>query len=50
MTIRPSIKDFLWMVFGAVLLLAIVLVALHFQKGQSPAELLAFKAKRVDMV
>jgi hypothetical protein len=50
MTVKPSIKDVLWMVFGAVLLLAIVLVALHFQKGQSPAKLLAFKTKRVDMV
>jgi hypothetical protein len=50
MTIRPSIKDFLWMVFGAVLLLAVMLAALHFQKGQSPAELLVFKAKRVDLV
>jgi hypothetical protein len=50
MTGTPVTKDIRWMVFGAVLLLAIVLVALHFQKGQIPAELLAFKAKRVDAV
>ncbi len=50
MTVKPSIKDVLWMVFGAVLLLAIMLVALHFQRGQSPAELVASKAKRVDLV
>lgn len=50
MTVRPSMKDFLWMVFGAVLLLAVMLVALHFQRSQTPAELVAFKAKRVDMV
>jgi hypothetical protein len=50
MTVRPSVKDGLWMVFGAVLLLVVMLVALHFQKGQSPAELVAFKARRVDTV
>lgn len=50
MAAKPGIKDFLWMVFGAVLLLVVLLVALHFQKGQSPAELVAFKAKRVDAV
>jgi hypothetical protein len=50
MTVKPSIKDVRWMVFGAVLLLVVMLVALHFQKGQSPAELVAFKARRVDTV
>src|SRR5271167_2381011 len=50
MTVKPSIKDVLWMVFGAVILLVVMLVALHFQRGQSPAELVAFKAKRVDLV
>jgi hypothetical protein len=38
------------MVFGAVLLLAVMLVALHFQRGQSPAALVADKARRVDLV
>jgi hypothetical protein len=50
MTMKPGRKDFLWMVFGAVVLLVVMLVVLHVQKGQSPAEQLAFKAKRVDLV
>jgi Four helix bundle sensory module for signal transduction len=50
MTVKPSVKDVLWMVFGAVLLLVVMLVALHFQKNQSPAELVAFKAQRIDAV
>ncbi|MGD1019269.1 MAG: MCP four helix bundle domain-containing protein [Verrucomicrobiia bacterium] len=50
MTVKPSIKDVLWMVFGAVLLLVIMLVTLHFQRGLSPAELVASKARRVDLV
>jgi len=49
-TIKPGIKELLWMATGAVLLLAVVLVVLHFHTGQSPAEQLAFKAKRVDLV
>jgi hypothetical protein len=49
-TIKPSIQNFLWMATGAVMLLVVMLVVLHFQTGQSPAEQLAFKAKRVDLV
>ncbi|HTS15997.1 MAG TPA: MCP four helix bundle domain-containing protein [Verrucomicrobiae bacterium] len=47
---KPGIKDVLWMVFGAALLLMVTFVALRFGKNQSPAELLAFKARRVDVV
>jgi len=48
--IRFGIKDFLWMVTGAVIFLAVILVVLHFHAEQGPAEQLAFKAKRVDLV
>ncbi len=44
------IQGFLWMAAGAVILLVVMLVVLHFQTGQSPAEQLAFKAKRADLV
>src|SRR5580704_1586202 len=38
------------MASGAAVLLVVMLVVLHFQRGQSPAEQLAFKAKRIDAV
>jgi len=38
------------MAVGAVITLAIILVVLHFQNGHSPAEQLALKASRVDLV
>jgi len=50
MTMKPGSKDVFWMAFGAAMLLVVMLVVLHVQKGQSPAEQLAFKAKRVDLV
>ena len=50
MTIKPGLKDFLWMAAGAAMLLAVMLVVLHFHKEQNPAEQLAFKAKRVELV
>jgi hypothetical protein len=50
MTMKPGGKDVFWMAFGAAMLLAVMLVVLHVQKGQSPADQLAFKAKRVDLV
>src|ERR1700693_5492715 len=50
MTMRPGSKDVFWMAFGAAMLLVVMLVVLHVQKSQSPAEQLAFKAKRVDLV
>jgi hypothetical protein len=50
MKIKFSIKDFLWMAFGALMLLLVMLLVLHFQTGQRPVEQLAFKSKRVDLV
>jgi hypothetical protein len=48
--IKPGITDILWMATGAVLLLAIMLVVLHFHSNQSPDEQLAAKARRLDLV
>ena len=50
MTIKPGIREFLWMASGAVILVVIMLVAQHFKTAQSPADQLAFKAKRVGLV
>ena len=50
MTNKPSIKDFLWMAAGAVMVLVVTLVVLHYQTGQSPADQLALKATRADLV
>jgi hypothetical protein len=50
MTIKPGIKAVLWMIPGAALMLLFVLVATHFYKEQKPAEQLAFKARRADLV
>jgi len=48
--IKPGMTDFLWMAAGAVTLLVVILVVMHFHTNQSPAEQLAFKARRVDLV
>jgi hypothetical protein len=48
--IKPGITDILWMAAGAVMLLVVMLAMLHFHSNQTPAELLAFKARRVDLV
>ncbi len=51
MIIKAGIREFLWMVAGAVIFLAITLVVLHFQsKQQSSSEQLAFKTERLDLV
>jgi hypothetical protein len=50
MTIKPGLKDFSWMAAGAVVLLALILVLLHFHQGKDAAAQLAFKAKRVELV
>lgn len=50
MTIKTGIKGALWMVPGAALMLVLVLVVAHLQKQQNPAEQLALKAGRVDLV
>ena len=50
MTMKSRSKDVLLMAFGAAMLLVVMLVVLHVQRGQSPADQLVFKAKRVDLV
>jgi hypothetical protein len=49
-TSKPGIKEFLWMAAGAVILLVVMSVVMHFQTKQSPSGQLAFKVKRVDLV
>jgi hypothetical protein len=49
MSIKPGVKEFLWMSAGAAILLAVMLVALHFKSAQSPAEQSALKAKRAEI-
>lgn len=48
--IKPGMKEFLWMVTGAVIFLVVTLVVLHFRTEQNPADQLVFKAKRIDLV
>jgi hypothetical protein len=50
MTMKSGMRDFLWMAAGAVLLLVVVLVVLHFQKDQNPAAQLALQAHRIKLV
>ncbi len=47
---KPGLRDILWMTAGAAVLLAVVLLVLHFRTLQSSAAQLAFKAKRVELV
>src|SRR5450759_3474389 len=48
--IKPNKANAIWMTAGAVILLSIFLVVFHFYQKQNPAEQLAFKANRVDLV
>jgi chemoreceptor-like protein with four helix bundle sensory module len=50
MMIKPGTKAILWMIPGAALMLVFVLVAAHFYKPENPAEKLAFKTRRADLV
>ena len=50
MKIKLNNKEYLWMVIGALILLVVILVALHFQAGQKSVTQLAFKARRLDLV
>jgi hypothetical protein len=50
MSSKPGGKEALWMASGAAVLLVVVLVVLHFQRGHNPAEQVAFKARRIDAV
>ena len=48
--IKPNTENALWMAAGAVILILLFLVVFHFYQKQNPAEQLAFKASRVDLV
>jgi len=48
--IKPNRENALWMAAGAVILILLFLVVFHFYQKQNPAEQLAFKATRVDLV
>jgi hypothetical protein len=48
--IKPDKDDALRMAVGAAVLLLVFLVVYHFSQEQDPAEQLAFKASRVDLV
>lgn len=49
MAIRPGVRDFLWMAAGAAVLLVVVLVVMHFNRGQDPAEQLAWQGKKLEI-
>jgi hypothetical protein len=50
MPIKPGTRDFLWMAVGAAGLLVVILLVWHFRDQQTPAEQLAFKARRIAVV
>ena len=50
MTLKPGVRDALWMAAGAATLLIVILLTLHFRKQPNPAAQLAFKAERADLV
>ena len=50
MTFKPGINEVRWMAVGAALVLGVLLVVLHFQKGENPAEQLELKARRLELV
>ncbi len=50
MTLKPGIRDFAWMASGALVLLALTSMVLHFHTEHDPVEQIAFKATRIDLV
>jgi hypothetical protein len=50
MALKPGINEARWMATGAVILLVVMLVVMHFQKGESPVEQLALKSRRLELV
>jgi hypothetical protein len=48
--IKTSRENARWMAAGAVILILLSLIVYHFYQKQNPAEQLAFKANRVDLV
>jgi hypothetical protein len=47
---KPGLRDFLLVVLGAAMLLAMILLVLHFRTLQSSAAQMAFKAERAELV
>jgi hypothetical protein len=50
MTMKPGLKDVLWMAAGAAVLLVFMLVMLRFRGDGDATSQLAFKARRADLV
>jgi hypothetical protein len=50
MSVKPSIKDLLWMAPGAAMLLVALLVVLHFHRDQDSARQLTLQVRRVGLV
>ena len=50
MTMKPGLRDILWMAVGAAALFAVSLLVLHFRDLQTPAAQQAFKTKRLELV
>jgi len=50
MSLKPGLSEARWIAAGAVLLLAVMWVVIHFQRGQSAAEQMALQARRLEAV
>jgi hypothetical protein len=50
MTLKPGLRDILWMGTGAVVLLLVLLVLLPFQGGRDPAKRLEARSRRAALV
>jgi Four helix bundle sensory module for signal transduction len=48
--VKPGARDLLWMGAGAAALLVVLLVLQYYRGGQSPAQRLELKARRVELV
>ena len=49
MKIKPGIKEILWMATGAVIMIAVMLIAWHYQTEQNPTKQIVLKAKRAEL-
>ena len=49
MSIKPGLRDFFWILAGAIITLALVLVMMHFREDRSPAAQLASKINRAQL-
>lgn len=48
--LKPGVRDALWMATGAAMFLLLTLVVLHFHKDENPAERIADKARKIELV